>query len=42
MNNLAEWRTENDLLLNIGKTKDLTVDLRIKEAKTHPCLHQWG
>ncbi|ONI45395.1 hypothetical protein AN641_04260 [Candidatus Epulonipiscioides gigas] len=35
INHLAEWCTENNLLLNVSKTKELIVDFRKKEAKTH-------
>lgn len=43
INSFVEWCTENDLLLNVNKTKGLIVDFRGKEAKTPP-LHQrsWG
>lgn len=34
-NNLAECSTEDNLLLHVNKTKELNVDLRKEEAKTH-------
>ncbi len=34
INSLAGWFTENNLLLNISKTKELIVDFRKKKAKT--------
>ncbi len=34
INNLAEHCTENNLLLNVNKTKEL-IDFRKKETKTH-------
>ncbi len=35
INNLAEWYTENNILFNISKTKELIIDFRKKEIKTH-------
>ncbi len=35
INNLAEWCTENNLLFNVCKTKELIVDFMKQEAKTH-------
>lgn len=31
----AEWCTDNNLLLNVNKTKELIVDFGIKEVKAH-------
>lgn len=36
INNLPEWCIENNLQLNVNKTKGLIVDFSEKEAKTHP------
>ena len=35
LNNLAECSTENNLLLNVSKTKELVVGFTMTEAKTH-------
>ena len=35
INSLAEWCTENNPLLKVSKTKELTVDFQRKEANTH-------
>ena len=35
INNPTEWCTENNVLINVSKTKELSVDFRKKEAKTH-------
>ncbi len=42
INNLAERCTENNLLLNVSKTKELIIDLRTKEAKTHTSVYISG
>ncbi len=40
---LAEWYTENNLLLSYSKTKELIIDFIKKGSKdSHPCLHQWS
>ncbi len=38
-NNLAEWYTKNNLLLNISKTKELIIDFRKKEEKTYTPIY---
>ena len=42
INSLAEWCTENNLLLNIVKTKELIVEFRKKEAKRHNAVYISG
>ena len=42
INNVAEWCTENNLLLNVSKTEEMIVDFRKKEAKTHTCVDITG
>ena len=42
INNFAEWCTENNLLLNVNKSKELIVHFRKKEAKTHPPVYISG
>ena len=42
INNLAGWWTENNLLFNISKTKELQVDFRKKEAKTQTPVYMGG
>lgn len=41
INNLADWRTENKLLLNVSKTKELISDFTKKKKgkDSQPCLH---
>ncbi len=38
INNLAEQCTENNLLLNVSKRKELILEKGDKDV--HPCLHQ--
>lgn len=40
--NQHEWCTENNLLLNVNKPKELIGDFRKKVPKTHARLHQWS
>ncbi len=35
INNLAGWYAENSLMLNVSQTKELIVDFRKKEMKSH-------
>ena len=42
ISSLAEWCTENNLLLNVNKTKRLIVDFRKKKAKTHTPVYISG
>ncbi len=42
INNLAEWCTENNLLLNVSKTKELINDFRKKEVITHTPVYISG
>ncbi len=42
INNLSEWCTENNLLLNIRKTKELIIDFRKKGEKTHTSVYRSG
>ncbi len=42
INNLAEWCTENNLLLNVNKIKELIIDFRKKEEKTHSHVYVSG
>ncbi len=39
---MSEWYTENNLLLNISKTKELIIDFRKKEEKTHTPVYVSG
>lgn len=40
INNLAEWYTDKNLLLNVNNTKH---ELEKKESTdTHLCLHEWS
>ena len=42
INNLAVWCTENNVLVSVNKTKELIVDFRKKEAKTHTPVYISG
>lgn len=39
---LSFWCTENNPLLNINNTKEISVDFRETEPERHPCLLQRG
>lgn len=39
INNLEVWSTENTFLVIVSKTKELKMDFRKKEAKTHTCVY---
>ncbi len=42
INIFAEWCTENNLLFNVGKNKELIIDFRKKEAKAHTPVYISG
>ena len=43
INNLAERCTESNLLLNVSKTRELSVDFQKNGGEdTHPCQHRWS
>ncbi len=39
---MADWCTENDLPLNVSKTKEMIVAFRKKETKTHAPVYICG
>ncbi len=42
ISNLAEWCTENNLLLNVSKTKELIIDFRKNKTRTHTPVYISG